>query len=74
MGWASADGKLIASAARTTVKIWDFEKGEQKQTVNNVANSKSRASSSSARRTSSRSAAGCPGEVLQRDNGGQSAV
>src|SRR4029078_4247736 len=34
VGW-SADGKLLASAGGdNTVKIWDFEKGEQARTVN----------------------------------------
>src|SRR5262249_37593296 len=33
VGW-KADGKLLASAgADNTIKIWDYERGEQKQTV-----------------------------------------
>ena len=36
VGWKS-DGKLLASAgADNTIKIWDYEKGEQKQTIANA--------------------------------------
>ncbi len=36
IGW-SADGKKLASAGGdNTVKVWDFEKGEQERTINNA--------------------------------------